>query len=95
MKLKIGHAALTSQAESAQPFHPGLFQSSQEELHWQLLLLKVQAAFTACQGQPDPPVEQPKRGKSFFFYSSLYSDGFVGLFVLAYVWKALSCNLLC
>lgn len=94
MKLKIRHAALTSQAESAQAFHPGLFQSSQEELHCRLLLLKIQAAFTACQGQPYPPAEQPERGESFFFYSSLYSDGFVS-FVLAYVWKALLCSWVC
>lgn len=77
--------------QSAQAFHPGVFQSSQEELHWGLLLLKVQAAFTAYQGKPYLPAEQPRRGENFFFYSSLYSDGFIGLFVLAYVWKALSC----
>lgn len=71
-------------SQRAQAFSPGLLQSSQEELHWELLLLKVQAAFTAWQGQHYPPAEQEQRGESSFFYNHLYSDGFVGLFVLAY-----------
>lgn len=72
-------------SQRAHTFHPGLLQSSQEELSWELLLLKAQAAFTAWQGQRYPPAEQEKRGESFFFYSILYSDGFIGLFVLTYV----------
>lgn len=63
-------------------FFSALLRSSQELLHQELLLLKGQAAFSACQGQRYPPAEQEKRGEGFFFYKNLYSDG---LFVLVCV----------
>lgn len=54
-------------SQRARAFRSGLLQSSQEGLDWELLLLKVQAAFTAWQGRRYPLAEQEKTGKSFFF----------------------------
>ncbi|XP_053934321.1 uncharacterized protein LOC128853453 isoform X1 [Cuculus canorus] len=65
MKVKIRCSSAYLSASRA--LCPGLLQSSQEVLCWELLLLKVQAAFTAWQGRHYPPVEQINRGESFFF----------------------------
>lgn len=73
----LGHLPLSQRAPA---FRSGLLQSSQQGLNWELPLLKVQAAFTAWQGQRYPPAEQEKRGESFFFYNILCSDGFVYLY---------------
>lgn len=85
MNLKVRHlGACLPLSQRAQAFRPSLLPSSQQALYWELLLLKVQAAFTAWQGQCYPPAEQEKRGEDFFFYNILYSDGFIALFVLTY-----------